>query len=466
MAAMGTILILESDGDYRDHLCSFLNGVDHHAVPAADADEALRLLAGKDGQPLDADVLVADAPSIAGRAAEFVKAARKARPGLAAILTCGEAEEIPADAAAAAYRVLRKPLYDAELHFQIKRAIEEKARRAPVPNQAEDDEENFHSEFIGQCPAIKRTLRLVGRIAKTEANVIILGETGTGKELIARTIHDDSLRSDGPFVRVNCAALPEQLLESELFGYERGAFTGADRTRVGRFEHANGGTIFLDEVADMSLVTQAKLLRVCQQKEFERLGSNVTVKTDARIVSATNKDLPALMRKGLFREDLFYRLNVMCVRLPPLRDREGDITLLLQYLLKRLTIKMRRRIRGFEPDALALLASYRWPGNIREMENTLERAVILAEGELIAASDIELFFAEGADDADEWIRLPPSGISLEEAERRLIDQALRRTGGVQKKAAELLGVSPRVLNYKLSLMRDRKDSGEGPVEIS
>jgi DNA-binding NtrC family response regulator len=444
---MGSILVIDADGVYGDHIVRFFSGMDHQTYLTDSSDPALRI-----ARETPLDVAIIDAESIGANLPALVRGLKKTRKETAVILLLSEAlapERVGQEIRAAAFRVLPKPLYDAELHFQVKRAIEESKTRGGPPAHHDEEDLSRHSEFIGQCPAIQKVFKLVARMAKTDASVLILGESGTGKELIARTIHDASLRADGPFVRVNCAALPEQLLESELFGYEKGAFTGADRVRVGRFEHANGGTIFLDEVADMSLMTQAKLLRVCQQKEFERLGSNQTIKTDARILSATNKDLLDLIRKGLFREDLFYRLNVMNIRLPPLRERGGDISLLIHYLLKRLSAKMRKRIVGIRADAMEILARYRWPGNIREMENTIERAVLLAESDQIVPEDIELFFAETA---TEEIALPPQGIRLEDAERQLIRQALDRCDGVQKSAAALLGVSPRVLNYKLKTL--------------
>jgi DNA-binding NtrC family response regulator len=256
-------------------------------------------------------------------------------------------------------------------------------------------------------------------------------------------------------------------LESELFGYEPGAFTGAERRRIGRFEHADGGTIFLDEVADMSLFTQAKVLRVIQEKEFERLGSNETVKSDVRLISATNRDLVELMQRGEFREDLYYRLNVVTIRLPPLRERSGDIGLLIQFFLKKYAGEMNKNVRSVDPKALRNLTRYHWPGNIRELENTIERAVLLAEGDTITPEDLNLLFADGspgagsyaASDSDNGsdgssggeatIVLPPRGIRLEDAERGLILQALERCQWVQKDAAALLGVSSRVLNYKI-----------------
>jgi transcriptional regulator with PAS, ATPase and Fis domain len=294
------------------------------------------------------------------------------------------------------------------------------------------------------------------RVAKTSSSVIITGETGTGKELVAGAIHYNSKRASGPFVRVNCAALPEQLLESELFGYERGAFTGAEKLRIGRFEQANKGTIFLDEVADMSHYTQAKVLRVLQEKEFERLGSNESVKTDVRILSATNKDLLEQMEKGLFREDLYYRLNVVSIHLPPLRERGDDVQLLTQFFLKKYSAEVNHRINGVEPEAVKLLAGYHWPGNIRELENTIERAVVLADGERITRDDLKLIFAHRPHarsarnaEGNGQLILPEEGVDLDEVEKSFVVQALERSGYVQKEAAKLLNVSSRVLNYKI-----------------
>jgi len=355
-----------------------------------------------------------------------------------------------------AFGIIQKPFSLPELNFQIKKALEE---RGGVQREAAPQERfrNIYqpAHFIGECPQIKELFNIVMRVARTNSSVIITGETGTGKELIAGAIHYNSARASGPFVRVNCAALPEHLLESELFGYERGAFTGAEKLRIGRFEQGNKGTIFLDEVADMSLYTQAKVLRVLQEKEFERLGSNESVQTDVRIISATNKDLLEQMEKRLFRQDLYYRLNVVAIHLPPLRDRGEDVKLLTQYFLSKYTGELNHRIKGVDPEAVKMLKNYHWPGNIRELENTIERAVVLAEGDTITRHDLQFIFAQGPGarmvegNGNGKLILPIEGIDLDELEKSFVIQALERTDFVQKEAAKLLNVSSRVLNYKI-----------------
>jgi DNA-binding NtrC family response regulator len=432
---MAKILIIESNENDRDHLHSFLNGLDHTVSQVASRTEAITQF-----ESTEFDIVLVDGNMHGNDIPGLIRQLKSMRANVSIITMHADPltiQETLGDSAGFVFRILQKPFYDAELNFQIKRALEEQSARHQNHGIATgEDEINEHSEFIGQSPAIKRIFRVLNRVAKSDSSVIVLGETGTGKELIAWTIHKQSLRAEAPFVRVNCAALPEQLLESELFGYEKGAFTGADKIRVGRFEHANGGTMFLDEVADMSLTTQSKILRVLQQKEFERLGSNLTIKTDVRIISATNKDLTAMLREGTFREDLFYRLNVITIRLPPLREREGDISLLLLYFLKHSTAKLHRHIRGFKPDAMEMLTEYQWPGNIREMENTLERAVLMAEGDMIGVEDLDLMFAHARPSPGNRksspvnsatapaVTLPAGSITLREAERQLIEQAM------------------------------------------
>jgi transcriptional regulator with GAF, ATPase, and Fis domain len=283
--------------------------------------------------------------------------------------------------------------------------------------------------------------------------VLITGETGTGKELIAGLVHEASPRADGPLVKVNCAALPETLLESELFGHERGAFTGADRQRAGRFEEASGGTLFLDEIGDTSMATQAKLLRVLQEQRFHRLGGNTLIRTDARIVSATNQDLSTLMANGLFREDLFFRLNVIRIDLPPLRERPDDLIDLAHHFVKGFRAEMDHPIRGFTEAALERLRSHHWPGNVRELRNTLERAVLMAEGTRIHAHDLSILSTGLATESRAWRQeFPAEGVSLRDVERELVEEALKQAGYVQKDAALLLNVSRRKLNYMIQRM--------------
>ena len=438
---MSTFLILDQDPIICADICNFFHNIGHSMYRASDFATALSQL-----EKRSYDVIISSASIVGGTIHDLIAAVKPKYPDTA-IIVIADLQTIQ-DAVRAvregAFGILQKPFSIPELNFQIKRALDRRGQKAALPEPAAVRQDVYQPySFTGESPQIKKVFKIVNRVARTDSSVIIVGETGTGKELVASAIHYNSLRADGPFVRVNCAALPEQLLESELFGYEKGAFTGADRVRVGRFEHANGGTIFLDEVADMSLMTQAKVLRVIQEKEFERVGSNETLKTDVRIISATNKDLMERMRQSLFREDLFYRLNVVTIRLPPLREREGDIPLLMQFFLKKFAAEMNKNIQGVEPQAMKVFTGYPWPGNIRELENTMERAVLLAEGDMITAEDLDLFF-DGA-----GVRLPKTGLKLAEAERDLIEQALQRCSWVQKDAARLLGISTRVLNYKV-----------------
>jgi transcriptional regulator with GAF, ATPase, and Fis domain len=285
--------------------------------------------------------------------------------------------------------------------------------------------------------------------------VLIRGETGTGKELIAGAIHHNSHRASRNFVKVNCAALQENLLESELFGHEKGAFTGADKQRIGRFEQADGGSLFLDEVGDMSPSTQAKILRVLQEHEFERLGGTRTIRVDVRMVAATNRDLAAMVAQGQFREDLYYRLNVVSIEMPPLRERKEDIAALAAFFIRRFSGELKKRIDGLEPEAQKLLLRYNWPGNIRELENAIERAMLLSDGAAITTDDLrlgEFTMSQGGRESQSPVRIPPSGIPLEELERCALIEALKMSNWVQKDAAELLSISPRVINYKIKTL--------------
>jgi DNA-binding NtrC family response regulator len=458
---MSSLLIVDKDEAQRADVSDYLHSLGHTVRQARDLPAALAALAAH-----ELDVIICPVSPGGGSVHALLRAARQISPQPAVILEADidSLEEGTEAVRSGAFGLLQRPYSLPELNFQIKRALEAGGKRDEVSTARYRNVYQPYN-FIGESAEIKRVFSIVNRVAATASSVIILGETGTGKELVAGAIHYNSPRAHGPFVRVNCAALPEQLLESELFGHEKGAFTGADRLRIGRFEHANGGTLFLDEVADMSLFTQAKVLRVVQEKEFERLGSNEPVRTDVRIISATNRDLAERMRRGRFREDLYYRLNVVSIRLPPLREREGDISLLIQFFLKKFAAQMGKRLRGIESAALRELTRYNWPGNIRELENTMERAVLLADGDTIRAADLPLFFSPegpaaaaaaeaavapaGVSGGGPRVRLPAGGIALEEAERQLIVQALECSGWVQKDAARMLGLSSRALNYRV-----------------
>ena len=312
------------------------------------------------------------------------------------------------------------------------------------------------NRIVGASGALQRVLDIVRKVAKSHTTVLIRGETGTGKELIAGAIHHNSNRATRNFVRVNCAALQENLLESELFGHEKGAFTGADRQRIGRFEQADGGSLFLDEVADMSPNTQAKILRVLQEHEFERLGGTRTLRADVRAIAATNRNLSDMVSTGLFREDLYYRLNVVSVEMPPLRQRKEDIPELAGFFVRRFAGELRKKITGMEPGAEKLLKRYNWPGNIRELENTMERAILLTEGPFITADDLrlgELSTTSSQAEAVPVVRIPPTGIPLEDIERQAVIEALNMSSWIQKDAAELLAISPRVMNYKIKTLK-------------
>jgi len=301
--------------------------------------------------------------------------------------------------------------------------------------------------ILGRSNKMREVKELIGQVANSNATVLIRGESGTGKELVAHAIHYTSPRAEHPFVRVNCAALPESLLESELFGYERGAFTGATRRRKGRFEHADGGTIFLDEIGDLSPALQGKLLRVLQFREFERLGSNETLKVNVRVLAATKKDLEDEVRRERFREDLYYRVNVFPIFLPPLRERKDDIVLLADYFLTKYSRQNGKPIRRISTPAIDMLVSYHWPGNVRELENCIERAVLVCNGEVIRAEhlppSLQTADAVGRSDAT---TLPGA---VETLEREMILEALKSAHGHQGRASRLLGVTPRILGYKI-----------------
>jgi two-component system response regulator AtoC len=358
-----------------------------------------------------------------------------------------------------------KPFKMEEMEVIVKRSLERRRLEVELQNLKEQISETFRYEnIVGRSGAIQDVLRLVGRVASTTATVLIWGETGTGKELIARAIHQNSSRKNKPMVKLNCAGIPEGLLESELFGFEKGAFTGAVERKLGKFELADQGTIFLDEIGDMNPGAQAKILRILQEMEFERLGGIKPIKIDVRVIAATNRDLTETVKQGMFREDLFHRLNLFSIRMPALRNRIEDIPLLAEHFLKEATAKFERPIRSISGEAMSYLMKYEWPGNVRELKNTIERSVLITDGDVLTSAFLPTHITKRVSDqspANAPALEMDLATTLKNVERQLIQGALERADGVQRKAAKLLGVTERVLWYKIKKLQI--DVGNAPA---
>ncbi len=400
---------------------------------------------------------------------EALKEIKKISPGIPVIIITAFASVETAIQAlqAGAHDYLTKPLEIDELRIKVQQTLEFWRLKEDNILQKRRIENLFDaSRIVGRSERMKHILETVAMVAPTEASVLILGESGTGKELIANALHQGSNRADKRFIKVNCAALPETLLESELFGHEKGAFTGAIGRRPGRFELADGGTIFLDEIGEMTPATQAKLLRVLQEREFEPLGSTRTVKVNIRIIAASNRILKNEVEKGTFRGDLFYRLNVVSIELPPLRERREDIPLLIEHFLKIYNEKNNRNLKGFHPRALDALMRYPWPGNIRELENVVERAVILTSDEYVPFSELpEAIRGATADPLMEQVRqgIRP-GMTIKEMERELIIKTLEDNDGNRTRTSRILGITRRTLQLKLKEYGIDQQGGEGAPE--
>ncbi len=352
-----------------------------------------------------------------------------------------------------AYDYLQKPFEVDELLVVVRRALAEQSlRRQHRYLLAEQEEEFDHYGIVGKSRAMDEVIRKLELVARSKSTVLITGETGTGKELAARAIHARSAQSEMPLIKVSCAAIPETLIESELFGHVKGAFTGATANRRGRFALADGGTIFLDEIGTLGAPMQAKLLRVLQEREFEPVGSERTESVDVRVIAATNRDLRAMVAEGRFLEDLYYRLNVVPIALPPLRERAEDVPLLAEHFLRKHAQRIGRRVDGIEPLALERLTAYHWPGNVRELENTIERAVVLTSGTVVAADAVSMIEPPSASTV---VGLPYPRLrdNVEWAEQESVRRALQRAAGVKKDAAESLGISQRALSYYLAKYR-------------
>src|SRR6187455_3447343 len=415
---MARILVADDHDSLRRGLAQALAEAGHDVEEAVNGNAALERL--HEGY---FDVVVSDLKMGGSDGLDVLRTTKTLHPTASVILMTAFGSVTTAVEAMkhGAFDYVQKPFELEEMEVKVEKALELKRLRNELDYLRNERQENYDFDrIVGGSDSLGRVLGVVRKVAKSNSTVLIRGETGTGKELIAGAIHHNSLRSARNFVKVNCAALQENLLESELFGHEKGAFTGADRQRIGRFEQADGGTLFLDEIGDMSSSTQAKILRVLQEHEFERLGGTRTLRVDVRLVAATNRDLSAMVQSGHFREDLYYRLNVVSIEMPPLRERKDDIVPLANAFIRRFAGELKKKMDGLEPDAQKLLMRYNWPGNIRELENTIERAILLAEGRAIASVDLrlgEVQTAGGTRDHGTVVKIPPTGIPLEDIER-------------------------------------------------
>jgi len=442
----GAILVVDDDRAHRAMLRTLLGG---WGYVVNEADDGAGAVEEVHERPYDLVLMDVRMVHMSGlEALAEIKQYDPAMPAL--IMTAYSSVETAVDALKkGAYDYLTKPLDFDELRLCIDRAMDHSRLREENRALKESLGTSFDTrEIIGRSGAMVSLLETVALVAPSEATVLIRGESGTGKELIAGTIHFNSPRKKKPFIKVNCAAITETLLESELFGHEKGSFTGADRRKEGRFRLADEGSIFLDEIGEMSVAMQAKLLRVVQEKEIQRVGGEDVLSVDVRLIAATNQDLQAEMEAGRFREDLYYRLNVVTLHVPPLRERPEDVPILTQHFLERFAEKNRKTIKGFTPKAMDGLLRYGWPGNVRELMNAVERGVILCRGEYISELDFPLSMQEGPAGVDETGPMPLD-VPLEEVEKAAILRTLESTGGNKSEAARRLGITRRTLHKKL-----------------
>ena len=446
------LLVADDDEVARELLAEALGREGYRVRLAAGGEECLRLAAA---EPFDMALVDLRMPDLDGLG--VLKRLAMIQPDLpVVILTAFATIETAIEAVAAgASDYLSKPFRMEEIKIVVRRTLD--ARRLTRENLQFRQELKARYGFetlVGQTHQMAEIYKLVARVASLETTVLIQGETGTGKELVARAIHDASARAGRPFVVVDCAALPETLFESELFGHERGAFTGAFAARRGLLETSAGGTCLLDEIGELTTPLQAKLLRTLQERTIRRVGSNDPIPVDVRVVAATNRDLRKLAAEGEFRDDLYYRLNVVTITVPPLRERSSDIPLLAQHFLETFAHRTERPVKRLAPEALALLAAYHWPGNVRELENVIERAVALSSSETLLPDD----FPPHLRDAGRAPRLPAAGMTLEEVKRWYLNKVLEEAGGNKLRAAELLGIDRRTL-YRILERQATEDEG-------
>ena len=445
MSSRPVILIVDDEKNTREGLSRALRG-EYAVAEAENGQRALEWL-----ETHSADVVLSDLrmPGMDGLTLLSRLLGRDPKPVLILLTAYGNIETAVEAMKRGAYDFLAKPVDLDRLDLLLRRALAERRlgdenRRLKEQLDSKDGFENI----IGTSPAMREVFETIRQAAPTRATVLIQGESGTGKELVARALHQCSPRREGPFVPVHCAALAPTLLESELFGHEKGAFTGAVERRRGRFEMADGGTLFLDEIGEIDAALQVKILRVLEERKFERVGGTETLGVDVRLIAATNRDLRKKVAEGTFREDLFYRLYVVNLNLPPLRERDGDVALLAQHYLKALAAEHGRKALSISPEAMDALAAYPWPGNVRELRNAIERMVVLGTGERLDVRDLPATVREAG--AGPVAGTVPAGRGLRDAERQLIEDALRRHKGNRTRAAQELGISRRTLHRKLN----------------
>ncbi len=453
LSSGGTILVADDEQHLRESLAELFTAQGHSVLQAADGSEVLNLLRDRIPDTIFLDLKM---PKLDGLSTlKTLKQNPELRRIPVVIITAfGGSEQTIEGMKAGAYDYITKPFDPDEVLRTAARAIEVNRLSREVEQlraRAEADDPDASGGLIGQHPAMREVFKLIGKVAPTEASVLIVGESGTGKELVAQAIHRHSRRASGPIIAVNCAAIPSTLIESELFGYERGAFTGATAPKPGRIEQADDGTLFLDEIGDLPVEAQAKLLRALQERKFERLGAGQTIASNFRLLAATNQNLEELVAEGRFREDLLYRLNVVKIEIPPLRARRGDIVVLAEHFLQSAQATRTDPPSGFTEEALRALMTYDYPGNVRELKNMIERAVVLLRGPLITIEDLPAFGGDRPSDDSyltELMELP-----LEQAvaslERRMIQRALARASGNKTEAARILGIHRQHLYAKL-----------------
>jgi DNA-binding NtrC family response regulator len=442
------ILIAEDEYPARESLRALLEDEGYQVLCAADGEEAARILSTN---PVEAALIDIRMPSKDGLALLRELRDNPDSPAVLIMTAYGTSAVAIEAMALGAFDYLIKPLNFDELRIQLQRAIENRRRiRELEAYRIEAEDSHQEAEIVGSSAAMQKLYKLIGQAAPTDSTILIRGESGTGKEVVARAIHKHSPRATQRMVKVNCASIPETLLEAELFGHERGAFTGASQRRIGKFEFADGGTIFLDEIGDLSPSTQAKMLRVLQDHCVERLGSNLTISLDVRVLTATNRDLETAVREGRFREDLYYRLNVVTITIPPLRERREDIFELAQFLLRRSAARMRMPVPTISEEARKVLYQNDWPGNVRELEHCLERALILSRAGMILPEHVKLAAGPPAGDPLESFSLE-EGLhgAVQKLERKLIERALAVAAGNRTRAAQLLKINRRLLYDKL-----------------